>query len=47
MMPDPEPDDILCILDSQGAIMQANADGPETAGLLELEGWMLRVGLQQ
>ena len=44
---DPEPDNPVGGLNGNCTVMQTNACRPEAAGFLEMERWVLGVGLQQ
>lgn len=43
---DPKPGDAVLVVDSDGAVVQANASRPQCTNVLEVDGWMARVRLQ-
>ena len=43
----PKPEQAVRSLYSERSVMQANSSGPETPDLLEVEGRMLRISLEQ
>lgn len=50
MRSDPEPDDgpfLTRRINSDCTVVNASSDGPELAYLLQVQGWMHRIGLQQ
>ena len=46
MRADPEPDNRTVIVQSEGSVVRADADGPELSYLLEVERWVMRIGLE-
>jgi hypothetical protein len=43
----PEPVERIFLKNREGSVATTDADGPDVAGLLELEGWMSRIVLPQ
>ena len=46
MAADPEPDQIVAVANPECPVVQPDARGPEAAGRLEAQGWMLRIRFQ-